>query len=106
MNYSEYSVEELQGYFSDFHKDFYGHRPRFGSEEQWNDRAWLTWNIDLIHDLMDGMKKTFAGREELRMRHWIVEETDPELAKRAAWLKQERDQEYEAWVAEIDAKCA
>ena len=31
------SVEELQGYYSDFHKDFYGYRPRgFGTPEDWH----------------------------------------------------------------------
>lgn len=103
---SKYSVEELQGYFSDFHKDFNGFRPRFGTPEQWSDRNWLEAQINSIHDTMDKMRETFAGREELREQGWVIEETDPELAKRAAWLKQERDREYEAWVAAIDAKCA
>lgn len=102
---SKYSVEELQGYFSDFHKSFHGFRPRFATEKQWCDRNWLEGQINLIHDTMDKMKETFAGREALREQGWVVEETDPELAKRAVWLKQERDRAYEEWIAEIDAKC-
>lgn len=108
MNYlSKYSVEELQGYFSDFHKSFFGFRPRtLGSSEDWNNREWLETQINQIHDIMDKMKETFAGREQLRQDGWVVEETDPELAKQAEWLKKERDSEYEAWCAEVDAKCA
>ena len=30
---AQYSVEELQGYFSDFHKDFFGFRPRYATLE-------------------------------------------------------------------------
>lgn len=103
MIYSKYSVEELQGYFSDFHKDFYGYRPRgFGSPEDWNNRAWLINNIESIHNIMDKMKESFAGREELRTNGWVIEETDPELIKQAKWLADERKREYEAWVASIE----
>jgi hypothetical protein len=68
----KYSVEELQGYFSDFHKDFYGSRPRFATPEQWRSREWLVTSIDGIHTAMDRMKETFAGREELRASGWEV----------------------------------
>jgi len=101
----KYSVEELQGYFSDFHKDFYGFRPRtLGSDADWRDRGWLEQQIDAIHTVMDSMKATFAGREELRQRGWVVEEADPELAAQAHWLQQERDREYAEWCADLDAK--
>jgi len=94
QNYlSKYTVDELQGYFSDFHKDRYGFRPRFGTHEDWNNREWLEEQINYIHDEMDHMKTTFKGREELRRQGWVVEETDAELAKQAEWLKQERDRE-------------
>ena len=33
---------------------------------------------------------------------WIIEETDPELAKQAKWLADERKREYDAWVASIE----
>jgi hypothetical protein len=104
MLYSKYNVEELQGYFSDFHKDYYGFRPRgFGTPEQWNDRDWLIAQIEQIHGAMDYMKSTFAGREELREGGWVVEETDPELAKRAKWLADERKREYDSWVSEMES---
>jgi hypothetical protein len=103
MSYAKLSVEELQGYYSDFHKDFYGFRPRgFGTPEQWNDRDWLIVNIEKIHGAIDSMKKTFSGREELRTNGWVIEETDPELAKQAKWLEDERKREYDAWVASIE----
>ena len=92
---AQYSVEELQGYFSDFHKDMYGFRPRFATPDQWRDREWLEEQINYIHDEMDNMKKTFMGREELRRQGWIIDEVefdniiDPE--------------EYANWSADQDA---
>jgi hypothetical protein len=93
---AQYNVEELQGYFSDFHKDFYGFRPRtLGSDEDWRNRSWLEAQINRIHDTMDAMKKTFVGREELRSQGWIIDEAefddivDPE--------------EYANWSADQDA---
>lgn len=96
MDYlNKYSVEELQGYFSDFHKDFYGSRPRFGTEHDWNNRHWLELQIDSIHNAMDAMKKTYSGREQLRIQGWVIDEAefddivDPE--------------EYARWSADADA---
>jgi hypothetical protein len=75
MNHlAQYNVEELQGYFSDFHKDFFGFRPRYATPEQWRSREWLEAAINAIHDEMDAMKKTFMGREELRRQGWIIDE--------------------------------
>ena len=73
---AQYNVEELQGYFSDFHKDYYGMRPRFATPEQWRDRSWLETQINSIHDAMDAMKKTASGREQLRSEGWVVNEED------------------------------
>jgi hypothetical protein len=107
MSYASLSVEELQSYFSDFHKDFYGFRPRgFGTDEQWNDRDWLIAQIESIHGSIESMKSTFKGREELREQGWAVEETDPELAKRAKWLADERKREQDEWFAKMDAEWA
>ena len=72
---AQYTVEELQGYFSDFHKDFYGFRPRFATPEQWRDRSWLEDSINAIHDTMDHMKTSFEGREKLRANGWVIEES-------------------------------
>jgi hypothetical protein len=80
---AQYTVEELQGYFSDFHKDFYGFRPRFATPEQWRDRSWLEAQINRIHDTMDAMKETFAGRAELRSRGWVIEESDFDVLEQA-----------------------
>jgi len=93
---AQYNVEELQGYFSDFHKDYYGFRPRFATPEQWRDREWLESSINAIHDAMDAMKKTYSGREQLRAEGWVVDEAefadiiDPE--------------EYAEWSADLDAQ--
>ena len=92
---SKYSVEELQGYFSDFHKDFFGFRPRYATPEQWRDREWLEAAINAIHNTMDKMKESYSGREELRIKGWIIDEAefddivDPE--------------EYANWSADQDA---
>ena len=67
-------LDELQSYFSDFHKDFYGYRPRFATNEQWVDRDWLIERIEVIHGVMDKMKETVDGREELRANGWVIEE--------------------------------
>ena len=101
---AQYTVEELQGYFSDFHKDFCGFRPRYATPEQWRSRQWLEDSINAIHDQMDRMKETFAGREELRAGGWVVEEPTPELAEQARWLQQERDRKFAEEMANLDAE--
>jgi hypothetical protein len=73
-DFKDMDVEELQGYFSDFHKDYYGFRPRFATTEQWNNREWLVKHINDIHDAMDELKKTAEGRAELRANGWLIEE--------------------------------
>jgi hypothetical protein len=94
----KYSVEELQDYYYDFYKEVYGYRPRFMLElDSWTDREYLISAITQIHDHLDRVKETFAGREELRQQGWIVEETDPELARQAKWLADERQREYAEW---------
>ena len=90
---AQYNVEELQGYFSDFHKDFYGFRPRFATPEQWRDRSWLEAQINCIHNAMDVMKETVEGRKELRANGWVVEE--PEVIDPL---------EYAEWTADADAQ--
>jgi hypothetical protein len=101
--FTDFSVEELQGYYSDFHKDLNGFRPRGASEEQWNSKQFLVTQINLLHDQMDQLKQTFEGREQLREQGWIVEEPDTELAQHAEWLAQEREREQAEIMAELDA---
>ena len=69
-------VEELQSYFSDFHKDYYGFRPRFATTEQWRSRDWLIENINSIHDDFDARKATPEGRESLRAEGWRIDESE------------------------------
>ena len=71
----KFTVDELQSYFSDFHKDYYGFRPRFATHEQWINRVWLVEHIDGIHNAMDEMKKTPEGRKQLRAQGWVIDES-------------------------------
>ena len=92
-DFADLTVEDLQSYYSDFHKDFYGWRPRGATPEQWRDRYFLVTRINSIHDAMDAMKATPQGREELRAAGWVFE--DPEVIDPA---------EYAEWSAELDAQ--
>ena len=102
--FKDFNVEELQGYYSDLHKDFYGFRPRLALElDAWNDHKFLVDAINHIHNHMDMLKETFAGREQLRKQGWIIEEPNAELAQHAEWLAQEREREQAEIMAELDA---
>jgi predicted deacylase len=83
---AQYNVEELQGYFSDFHKDFFGFRPRYATPEQWRDREYLEAAINAIHNKMDAMKETHEGRAELRSQGWVVAESDFDVMEQAEEL--------------------
>ena len=80
---AQYDVEELQGYFSDFHKDFFGFRPRYATPEQWRSREYLEASINAIHNTMDRMKETAEGRRELRANGWVIEESDFDVMEQA-----------------------
>ena len=101
--FTDFSAEELQGYYSDFHKDFYGFRPRGASAEQWSSKEFLVAQINSLHDQMDQLKLTFDGREQLREQGWIIEESDLQLAQQAKWLAQEREREQAEAMADLDA---
>ena len=101
--FTDFSVEELQGYYSDFHKDLNGFRPRGASLEQWESKQFLVAQINSLHNQMEQLKQTFKGREQLREQGWIIEETDVELAQQAQWLAQEREREQAEAMAESDA---
>jgi hypothetical protein len=83
-------VSELMSHWSDYHKEFYGYRPRFATPDQVNSEQWLTEQIAEIDRQIEDRKKTFEGRESLRADGWIIEETDPELIKRAELLEKYR----------------
>jgi len=70
------SVDELQSYLSDFHKDYYGFRPRHYNNEDWNNKQFLIGCINGIHDAMDELKKTPKGREQLRAEGWVIDESE------------------------------
>jgi hypothetical protein len=89
-------LQNLQSHFSDKHQEFYGFRPQYASASNWNDAKWLNAQIQYIEDQINGMKDTFAGREELREQGWTIPESDPELAKWATWLQAERDRFLES----------
>ena len=73
---NEMTVDDLQSYYSDFHKDYFGYRPRSSTPEQWVNRDWLIEQINAIHNAMDEMKKTYGGREQLRAEGWQIDEED------------------------------
>ena len=66
-------------------------------------KEYLVEKINILHDQMDRSKKDFEGREFLRERGWIIEETDPELAQHARWLAQERERKLAEEMADFDA---
>ena len=101
--FTDFSVEELQGYYSDFHKDLNGFRPRGATEEQWTSKQFLVTQINSLHNQMDQLKLTFEGREQLREQGWIIEEPNAELAQQAVWLAQEREREQAEAMVESDA---
>jgi hypothetical protein len=53
-------LQELQGLFSDVHKDVHGFRPRSIWEKNWNNEEWLAKQVDTLSDdlsvLMDEEK--------------------------------------------------
>jgi hypothetical protein len=91
--FKDFDVEALQGYYSDFHKDFYGWRPRGASPEQWNNKQFLVAQINNLHDAMDAMKATELGRNQLRSAGWVIDE--PEVIDPT---------EYADWSADLDAQ--
>lgn len=86
-NFADLSVEQLQSYYSDFHKDFHGWRPRGASPAQWRDRGFLTQQITAIHESLDAMKLTQSGRDQLRAAGWVIEDDDNTIdpAEYAEW---------------------
>jgi hypothetical protein len=91
---AQYDVEELQSYLSDFHKDFFGFRPRYATPEQWRSREYLEASINAIHNIMDKMKETASGRAELRSQGWIIEESDFDVLEQAEELANADSESY------------
>ena len=93
-NFADLSVDELQSYYSDFHKDFHGWRPRGATPEQWRDRGYLVSSINAIHDALDAMKTTESGRAQLRAAGWVFEDESDVI----------NPEEYADWSADADAQ--
>ena len=70
MNFDLYETEELAGYFSDYHKDVHGYRPRMVDGR---DRDAVIRGIEALDDYMEWMKSTPQGRAQLRSEGWDVE---------------------------------
>lgn len=94
-DFAELSVDQLQSYYSDFHKDFHGWRPRGATPAEWRSRDFLVDRINSIHSALDAMKLTFEGRERLRAEGWQIDEPEPEIIDPL---------EYAAWSDYLDAQ--
>jgi hypothetical protein len=71
----QYDIGGLQGYYSDFHKDLHGFRPRHHSEEEWNNPEVLKDAIRKLHKYMDMLKSTPEGRAQLKADGWHIDES-------------------------------
>lgn len=71
MNFDLYETEELASYFSDYHKDVHGLRPRWVDH---TDRVAVIDGIESLNRYMEMMKSTPEGRARLREEGWVVEE--------------------------------
>jgi len=70
MEYPDYDTEELASYFSDYHKDVHGVRPRWVDH---TDRVALIDGLESLDRYMATMKATPEGRAQLREEGWHVE---------------------------------
>lgn len=77
----QYDTHGLQGYYSDFHKDLHGFRPRHHSEQEWNDSNKLKELIRGLHKYMDALKATPEGRAQLKADGWHFDDETNEGAK-------------------------
>jgi hypothetical protein len=84
---------DLAAFYSDFHKDVYGYRPRhmalcadrYESHEALVEAmSHLDRLVQGLQDYLTAMKSTFEGREQLRSEGWHIEETDPQYMSAAA----------------------
>lgn len=93
----EEELNRLQGEFSDYHKDYYGYRPRFGTSEEWNNPNWLKEQMERISSAFKKQEETFEGRQQLREEGWcLADETDPALLKLQKEAEEQRKQRRQA----------
>lgn len=96
-------AEQLQCTWSDYHKDVHGFRPRFATEEQWNDAVWLQAQIDELTAHLDRMKQTKDGRNRMRDDGWVV--NAPATAEQDGWVDY-MEAERLAWESEMALQAA
>ena len=71
MDYPDYDTEELASYFSNYHKDVHGVRPRWVDH---TDRVAVIEGLESLDRYMDSMKSTQESRAKLRAAGWWVEQ--------------------------------
>lgn len=69
MNFDNHTLEDLQQYVWDYHKDVHGFRPRY---LDLTTRENCVTIIKMLDDYMDHMKSTPEGRAQLREEGWNV----------------------------------
>ena len=91
---------DLGSFYSDFHKDVHGTRPRHMAlcasdypdhESLVEAMSHLDRLVQGLQDYMDAMKATFQGREQLRDEGWQIDETDPSCVSLAVASQALRD---------------
>jgi len=70
MDFAQYDTEELASWFSDYHKDVHGVRPRWVDH---TDRVAVIDGIQSLDRYMESMRSTPEGRAQLRADGWHVE---------------------------------
>lgn len=95
-NYTEWTMDELGSFLSDYYKDVHGIRPRFDGLFTNRERM-----IDMLVSLdtyMDAMRSTPEGRQQLRDEGWFVAE--PEEAEEYV---EEPDYEHDQFRDDVEA---
>ena len=68
-DYSTWNDSDLVDYFSDYHKDFYGHRPYW---DEYKTRDNILAGIKAIDESFNRMLQSEHGRRELLDDGWII----------------------------------
>lgn len=90
-NFDTVSTSTLLGELVNFFEET--HCFSYKGETDRNSIILALQNLDMFHDKMNS---TFEGREIMRERGWVIEETDPVLIKKAAELQAVRDEMFES----------
>ena len=68
-DYSTWTDSDLVDYFSDYHKDYYGFRPRW---DEYKTRDNILAGIKAIDESFNRMLQSEHGRRELLDDGWII----------------------------------